>query len=150
MLLITAALKEELRVAIDLCCRPARVTFGASRLWQGYYRDATVYFLRTGIGPLRAGKRLECLLAAFRPTRILVTGYAGALEPSLRPGDLVVGKEACIFGMPPDSNLPIEHLELGGCWETAGTVTASKATEQASRRGRVTGSSFRHPEALRL
>ena len=119
MFLITAALTEELRVALDLCSGPARVTFGTSRLWQGTYRGATVYLLKTGIGPLRAGKRLECLLASFRPTQILVIGYAGALDPSLKPGDLVVGKKACIFGIQPDKSLPIERLELGGCWEMA-------------------------------
>jgi len=119
MLLIAAALTEELRVALDLCSRPAKVLFGTSRLWQGTYRGTTIHFLKTGVGPFRAGDRLQRLLTAFRPTQILVIGYAGALDPSLKPGDLVIGSKACIFGIKPDKKLPIERLELSGCWEMA-------------------------------
>lgn len=53
---------------------------------------ACCLLLRTGIGMRRAARRLAHALARTNPSVILVTGYAGALDPSLQAGDIVIAR----------------------------------------------------------
>jgi nucleoside phosphorylase len=50
-----------------------------------------------GIGPARAKAALEGLLGGFYPQILVSLGYASSLDPSLRPGDVVVGKEVLLW-----------------------------------------------------
>lgn len=98
MMLIVAATRHELAAALDLC--PSRQ---ASRhhglvFWEGLLGAIPCSFLRTGIGPDRAARTLDMLLSGAAPSAILVTGYAGALAPSLELGDLIVGSRASMLG----------------------------------------------------
>ena len=43
----------------------------------------------TGIGRAAAEKTVRALLAAHRPRRLIAAGFAGALDPTLRVGDIV-------------------------------------------------------------
>jgi len=68
--------------------------------------------LKTGAGPRRSSKKLDALLASRRPDRILLIGYAGALAPELKIGDLVVLQEASIFGEHNANRQPLDQVEI--------------------------------------
>jgi adenosylhomocysteine nucleosidase len=97
MVLVLAAMMEELRVTLDLCSERTRLPSRGIRAYRGIRGRQAIYVLKTGIGPVRAGNTLERALQMLTPDQLLVTGYAGALDPSLKVGDLVVGSQA---GMP--------------------------------------------------
>jgi adenosylhomocysteine nucleosidase len=103
-LLILAALSEELALARDLCQSKTRVEAGGLDLWHGLCRDRSYYFLKNGIGPRRSSRALEHALTFLNPSSILVTGYAGALDPSLKAGDLIIARRAAMIGKAGDSH----------------------------------------------
>jgi adenosylhomocysteine nucleosidase len=119
-LLILAALCEELALARDLCQSKARMEPRSLNLWHGLCRDRSYYFLKTGIGPRRSARKLEHALTFLKPSSILVTGYAGALDPSLKAGDLVVAPRASMIGKAGD---PHDSWELGPAEELAHVAT---------------------------
>jgi nucleoside phosphorylase len=99
MLLVSAALEEELKVGIELCAANKKIPGLGISVWQGDCNNRTIRFLKTGVGPERSAASLETALAAMRPSRILVVGYAGALDPSLKLGDLVAVENALAFSL---------------------------------------------------
>ncbi|WP_425565742.1 4-hydroxy-3-methylbut-2-enyl diphosphate reductase [Pseudonocardia ailaonensis] len=68
-------------------CAPMAIEAAALRGRLGSAR-----IVRTGVGPARAGVA-AARLAAGGPRPVLVAGVAGALDPALRPGDVVVASE---------------------------------------------------------
>jgi adenosylhomocysteine nucleosidase len=121
MLLIAAALAEELNIALDLCRTRAKVVHGSMRIWSGSFGGHTIYFLKTGVGPGRATKKLDSLLTSFHPHRILIIGYAGALAPELKLADLVVMRRASIFGEKEVKRRPLDQLEISASVELDGS-----------------------------
>ncbi len=91
--------------------------------------------VRTGYGPRRSA-RAASGLAALRPGLVAVAGVAGAIDPSLRPGDLVVASR--VTGGDRDLACPAAPL-LAGELRRAGlrAVTGPVATARrlAWRRG---------------
>src|SRR5439155_24070951 len=97
MLLIAAALAEELRVVLDLCLPKARLPIQGIRGWNVTHGSLPIVALKTGMGPTRAANSLKLFLSNERPAKILVLGYGGALDPSLQLGDLVIGDQCSLL-----------------------------------------------------
>ncbi len=90
MLLVAAALAEELATGLELCVSRCRVRFAGGSYRSGIFSGHKITFFKTGAGPRRASNNLDALIASFQPDRILVIGYAGALAPELKIGHLAV------------------------------------------------------------
>ena len=56
----------------------------------GRLRGRRVAIALTGVGKVHAALTAALLIVNFRPTEVLFTGVAGALNPDLRPGDVVI------------------------------------------------------------
>jgi len=121
MLLIAAALAEEIKTALDLCRTRTKVSHGDMRIWNGTYGGRAVAFLKTGVGPVRAAKTLESLLKSFRPHRMLIIGYTGALSPELKVADLVVLRRTLAFAEKVVKRRPLDQLETGAGVELFGS-----------------------------
>jgi adenosylhomocysteine nucleosidase len=113
MLLIAAALEEELRMARDLCPGCARIASGGVRLWHSQSAGGPVAFLKTGMGPRSASIKLLAAFEVLKPSRILVFGYAGALDPTLRVGDLVAVQRTVLLGKDVPRGTPLESMAAG-------------------------------------
>jgi nucleoside phosphorylase len=62
---------------------------------------------------------------------MMTIGYAGALDPSLKVGDLVIPSQASLFGV--DSRrLPLDELEFSGSWKP---LRNERLREAAARAG---------------
>jgi adenosylhomocysteine nucleosidase len=94
MLLITAAMQEELKVALSQCRNPQKRRLRGVDFWLGERGGRGMYFLKTGVGPKRSAATLQAALEVLDVSQILVVGYAGALDPQLKLGTLVVVKKA--------------------------------------------------------
>jgi nucleoside phosphorylase len=118
MLMIAAALEEELETAKSLFPESERIQGEKLKFWQAVRDGRTICFLKTGVGPRRSAERLEEALQIARPAHILVIGYAGALNPALRLGSLVIVEKAKAFSL--DSDLsPWEHVRVEGEFKLA-------------------------------
>lgn len=135
MLLIAAALQQELGIALQLCRQPARLRVAGVKAWQACHGAATFHFLKTGVGPVRADRQFRAFLDHYLPSEVLIVGYGGALDPALRLGDIVAVRRACLLGRAEGSELPLGQLPLEGTWELAGAESLVATAAAAGLRG---------------
>jgi nucleoside phosphorylase len=117
MLLIAAALLEEVDIALSLCTHPTKVACEGVRIWSAVHRDRIIHFLKTGVGPKKSSGALEKTFRYLRPTSILVIGYAGSLSGKLKLGELAVIQRAFLLGGGEKSSAPIEETKLTEAWD---------------------------------
>ncbi len=91
MLAVTFALPEESRNFLRALHhrRPVATHPG---WWTGRIGDAAVTVVHTGMGLEAAASAAEALLVGVRPRWVISGGFAGALDPRLRLGDVVVAE----------------------------------------------------------
>ena len=111
MLLIAAALQEELNVALSLCEDTRRIRRRGVEYWQAVRNSQAIHFLKTGVGPKRSAGRLADALEILEASQILVLGYAGALDPELKLGMLVVVRKALACSID-KTNPAVENMKL--------------------------------------
>lgn len=63
--------------------------------WQGEVADMPVVAQVTGMGPIRASQAVREIAELFPEARILFTGFAGALDPSLDIGSVISPAVVC-------------------------------------------------------
>lgn len=133
MLLIAAAMEEELKAGLALCDRKRKIANGKIGLWQAERNDQIIAFLKAGVGPKRAAANLEEALRTVPCSRILVIGYAGALDPRLKVGDLVAADRALAFSLN-EIDHDWDHIQLDGTYHlTDGDVLARTAEDSGLR-----------------
>jgi 5'-methylthioadenosine/S-adenosylhomocysteine nucleosidase len=115
MLLIIAAMEDELKVARDLCQNVQKIQISDISLWQGAMGPHSLYFLKAGVGPEKSAKNLEKTLNRIVPDQILVVGYAGALDPQLPLGSLVAVTKASAFSFAKE-HPDWDHVQLDGTY----------------------------------
>jgi adenosylhomocysteine nucleosidase len=139
MLLIATAMAEELETVLNLCSRKEKIRRAGVPVWIGTCAGKTLQLLKLGVGPKQAAARLEEALAVLEATRILVVGYAGALDPGLKQGELVVIDKAHLFAEESWGG-PLEALELGRPWPLSDVeemLAIARAAELPAHRGAV-------------
>jgi len=100
MMLIVAAMEEELKTCMELCRSARRMPGPDVPMWQARTaKGAPLAFLRAGVGPEKSTARIRKAFDWIDPELMLITGYAGALDPDLKIGDLVAVTSARTFGM---------------------------------------------------
>jgi len=79
------------------CQPPLRPLRGVSKrrvdqftVWQGRAGDREVWLVKTGMGVQRTERAARALVRCSRFDALVSTGCAGALAPTLQPGDLVI------------------------------------------------------------
>jgi adenosylhomocysteine nucleosidase len=65
----------------------------------------------TGVGKVNAAMTTTLLLEHFQPTKVIFTGVAGATDPNLEPGDIVIARQTAYHDM---GTLSPTGLEYGG------------------------------------
>jgi adenosylhomocysteine nucleosidase len=88
------------------------------RVTEGWCHDRLVCVITPGIGRTAARKGAERLLAGHHPRWLISTGFAGALDPTLRLGDVILPTEV----------LDPEHrrLSIGLDFEPTASVRAGR------------------------
>ncbi len=130
MLLIAAALMEELETALNLFSIRTKLKCPGIQLWTADRQNVPYSFLKTGIGPERSSKALTMALRSLQPSSILVIGYAGALDDQFRSGDLAILRRVARLGVDEDHRVALESTNLAGGW---GLARSSELFEIAGR-----------------
>jgi adenosylhomocysteine nucleosidase len=130
MLLITAAIAEELKTAMELSSDRERIHCPGVRLYRAVLKEKPICFLKTGVGPEKAAASLEKALDRVTPERILVIGYGGALDPDLRLGHVVAINRALAFRFD-DDHPDWEHIRVEGSFHLSEAEALSRSAAAA-------------------
>ncbi len=121
MLLITAAMKEELGVARELLGPTRRTNHSGIRLYETAKAKQAVYLLKSGVGPFRIQARLAMAIRLIRPSLILIIGYAGALDRRLELGEAVLVRPSSLLPEVGPEGLESATFQCEGTWDLPGT-----------------------------
>jgi adenosylhomocysteine nucleosidase len=80
-------------------------------LMSGRLAGRRVVVAWTGVGKVNAAMTATLLIEHFKPAQVIFTGIAGAVDPNLEPGDIVIGERTAHHDM---GTLGLEGLEPGG------------------------------------
>jgi adenosylhomocysteine nucleosidase len=87
---IFGAVKEEIAGIKQAMNISDRVRLGKTDAWPGKWKEQNIVLVRSGVGKQRAEDSVLQVIDRFQPTALISTGYAGAVQPELGVGDLVI------------------------------------------------------------
>ncbi|MFQ5861181.1 MAG: hypothetical protein ACE5IG_06500, partial [Dehalococcoidia bacterium] len=102
MLALVAALRTEIAGLLGPSRARLEVREAHLTLWRGPLAGGPVLLAVTGVGRELATAGTRSLLERYRPSALVNLGFAGALQPELRPGDLVLERRSSEVGTPPE------------------------------------------------
>jgi adenosylhomocysteine nucleosidase len=91
---IFAALKEEVDPLVELLEDVETSRWGRRFVHQGKLGDCEVVAIAGGVGKVKAAACTQYLIDRFSVEALICTGVAGAVNPKLTTGDIVVCEEA--------------------------------------------------------
>jgi len=119
---IFAALRWECRPVLRRLRQVRRERIAGCTVWKGAAPAAEVWVIQTGMGPERASAAAQAVAAAGAFDLFLSTGCAGALVPSLMPGDLSIATTVVGNASRYDTD-PATRSRLQLCADRAGLRT---------------------------
>jgi adenosylhomocysteine nucleosidase len=87
---VLGALKEEIAGIKQAMNISGHVRLGKTSAWPGKWRKQSIVLVRSGVGRQRAEDATLQVIDRFRPRVLISIGYAGAVQPELNVGDLVI------------------------------------------------------------
>ena len=88
---ILGAFGEEVRILKDSLQNRQDLSYSGLKFYKGVLHGRHVVVAETGVGKVNAAMTTAVLIDRFHPKEVIFTGIAGAINPTLRPGDLVIG-----------------------------------------------------------
>ncbi len=92
-LALAVAMPQEFRHCLPLLEEYEELHLGRMRVVVAMQQGAVVVLYECGIGKVNSAINTQRIIDIFHPEQILNVGVCGALDPSLRVGDLVLGIE---------------------------------------------------------
>jgi adenosylhomocysteine nucleosidase len=87
---IFGAVKEEIAGIKQAMNISDRVRLGKSDAWPGKWGKQSLVLVRSGVGKQRAEDSAIQVIDRFKPKVLISIGYAGAVQPGLNVGDLMI------------------------------------------------------------
>lgn len=87
---LVAALPQEIRPLLARFSNSRREMLGRFTLYRLTTAPAEILLVETGMGPKNAAEASRLLVDAASPSLLVSFGFAGALAPQFRPGDVVL------------------------------------------------------------
>lgn len=100
---ILGAFDKEVTLLEDRLTNRRQRTIEGIRFSSGQLNGRHVVVAWTGVGKVNAAMTTTLLIEHFKPKHVIVTGIAGAVNPELRPGDIVIAKKTA-------------HHDMGTIW----------------------------------
>jgi adenosylhomocysteine nucleosidase len=111
---IISALQEEQQGLVEALQSPARRTHGLRDYWLGSCFEIDAVCVLSRIGKVAAAMTATTLVEKFGVTHILFTGVAGAGDPTIRVGDIVVADSLVQHDMDASPLFPRYEVPLTG------------------------------------
>ena len=100
---ILGAFDKEVTLLEDRLTDRQQRTIEGIRFTSGLLNGRHVVVAWTGVGKVNAAMTTTLLFEHFKPKHVIVTGIAGAVNPELRPGDIVIATKTA-------------HHDMGTVW----------------------------------
>jgi len=100
---ILGAFEREVTLLEDRLTEQQEHQIEGIRFVTGRLHGRNVVVVWTGIGKVNAAMTTTLLIEHFKPEHIIFTGIAGAVNPELRPGDIVIAEKTA-------------HHDMGTVW----------------------------------
>ena len=107
---IMSAMREEIAALIEMIETRERVVKGMRTYYRGRLWDKDVVLVFSRWGKVASATTATHLINDFKVSEILFTGVAGAIDPSLKIGDVVVGQE--MFQHDMDASPILDRFEI--------------------------------------
>ena len=104
------AMPEEIDSIIQLLSEESRVTIGMRTYSIGKLNGITAVVVFSRWGKVAASITVSTLILEFKVTELIFTGVAGAIDPQLRIGDIVLGRRLIQHDM--DARPLMEQFEI--------------------------------------
>ena len=91
---IIGAMEQEVQTLWTAMEQPAVTTVAGMTFYEGILRGTSAVVVQSGVGKVNAALCVQCLCDRFGVTHLLNTGIAGALNPQLHIGDILVSADA--------------------------------------------------------
>ena len=88
---ILGAFPEEIKLLLSNVEKKTEFAIQRITFTEGILKGQHVVIAHTGIGKVNASLTTILMIEHFHPREIIFTGIAGAINPTLSPGDLVIG-----------------------------------------------------------
>ncbi len=111
---IVSAMQEELAAVLALMQGQQKQTIAGRDFWQGQLHGREVVVVLTRIGKVAAAATATILIERFGVQRLVFTGVAGGLHPSVQVGDVVVASEFLQHDMDASPLFPRFEVPLTG------------------------------------
>ena len=100
---ILGAFEREVTLLEDRLTEPREHQIEGIKFVTGRLHGRNVVVVWTGVGKVNAAMTTTLLIEHFKPKHIIFTGIAGAVNPDLRPGDIVIAEKTA-------------HHDMGTVW----------------------------------
>jgi len=100
---ILGAFEREVTLLEDRLTEPREHQIEGIRFVTGRLHGKNVVVVWTGVGKVNAAMTTTLLIEHFKPEHIIFTGIAGAVNPELRPGDIIIAEKTA-------------HHDMGTVW----------------------------------
>lgn len=87
---IFGAVKEEIAGIKQAMNISDHMRLGKTSVWPGKWGKQSIVLVRSGVGQQRAEDATLQVIDRFQPSTLVSIGYAGAVQPDLNVGDLVI------------------------------------------------------------
>ena len=92
---IMGAMREEIEPLFDYFSEINAYEIGGNTYYEGKYKEIEIVFAYSKIGKVFASLTASVLIMHFGVKKLLFSGVAGAVNPLLKIGDLVIAKKVC-------------------------------------------------------
>lgn len=105
MIAIISATEDEISLFISNLTLTKTSSSGNPKFLEGNFLDIETVVCISGVGTKRAGSAAEKLIKKYKPGIIVSAGFAGALNPRLKLGDIMLSESATSTREPGKINL---------------------------------------------
>ncbi|NHA36080.1 5'-methylthioadenosine/S-adenosylhomocysteine nucleosidase [Staphylococcus schleiferi] len=93
MIGIIGAMEEEIEILKSKMVGLEEIKIAHTVFYKGFLNDKEIILTQSGIGKVNVAISTALLINEFKPSYIINTGSAGALQPGLSLGDVVISSE---------------------------------------------------------
>ncbi|MBA8779067.1 5'-methylthioadenosine/adenosylhomocysteine nucleosidase [Staphylococcus schleiferi subsp. coagulans] len=93
MIGIIGAMEEEIEILKSQMVGLEEIKIAHTVFYKGFLNDKEIILTKSGIGKVNVAISTALLINEFKPSYIINTGSAGALQPGLSLGDVVISSE---------------------------------------------------------
>lgn len=111
---LVSAMHEELSVVLDHLPDEQKTVVAGREFWVGHWHGHEVVAVLSRIGKVAAATTATALIERFDVRRIVFTGVAGGLAPSVKVGDVVVARAFIQHDMDASPLFPRHEVPLTG------------------------------------